>query len=134
MEAQVLKVRRATPSDLPFVHSSWFSEAWKEAKARVARSVYEPGQDALIDALIDRSDVYVAYFVDVPDEIAGYAVLEWDTCHMVYVKSVYRGQGIGTGLVKGRCVWYSQWLGGKANKFATSRGMQFNPYKAQEPT
>lgn len=122
-------VRRATTDDMRFVSASWFESYWK-ATARdlgVPFGAYKPGQDALIRRLTAAGDVLVAYLISVPDEILGYSVIENETLHYVYVKSVYRRQGIATGLIQHRAARYSHKTRG-AKWIAASLGLTYDPY------
>jgi GNAT superfamily N-acetyltransferase len=123
-------VRLATADDMRFVAASWFESYWKAVASQEGMdylTAYRPGQDALIRRLVGRSETIVAHAVDIPDEILGYAVLEDDVLHYVYVKSVYRRRGIATGLVRARAKRYSQRtrLG---EKLVKPLALEFNPY------
>lgn len=126
-------LRTANPSDLRFVHSSWFTSHWRtHAHKRVERDVYSPEMDALIERLIGRSKVLVAYFEDVPDEVLGYSVVEYNVLHWCYVKGAYRRNGIGAGLVPEGLLYYSHATDSVGRLFATSVGLKFNPFRTQE--
>lgn len=126
-------IRNATSADTHFIHSSWFNSYWgKYARKHIERDVYAHGQDALIQKLLFRSEVLVAYFEEVPDEVLGWACLEGDVCHWVYVKGVYRRRGIASGLVEGRAKWYTQRTDTIGGRFAAKVQMQFNPYRLEK--
>jgi hypothetical protein len=124
------ELRRATESDLRFVRASWFASHWDTwAKKRIARSVYEEGQRERIRGHLERALTIVAFFPEVPDEVLGWACMEGDVLHYVYVKGSYRRVGICAGLVRGRAVWYthpSDTDGARAMKHCN---VQFNPYR-----
>lgn len=125
------KIRQATSEDLRFVHSSFYSSYWHEhAKKRVPLDVYRREMDKRIDAILDRSEVNVAFFPEVSDEILGYAIIERDTVHWVYVKGVYREQGIASGLVPVGLLFYSHDSNNAGRKFAESVNLQYNPFRS----
>lgn len=121
-------VRRAILDDMRFVAASWFESYWKStAIQEMSFGTYKPGQDALINRLIDRSEIFVAHAAGVPDEILGYAVIEGDVLHYTYVKSVYRRHGIARGLVRSRAKRYTHRtrLG---EKIAKALNLGYDPY------
>lgn len=122
-------VRVATPDDMRFVCASWFESYWKNyaRDAGVEYSRYRPGQDGLIKDILKTATVNVVYYTPVPDEILGYCVVEGDCLHYVYVKSVYRRQGIAKGLLAGRVARYSHKTRG-VRWVAASLGLVFDPY------
>jgi GNAT superfamily N-acetyltransferase len=125
-----IEVRPATPDDMRFIHSSWVTCYFqKYARKHIDGKTYHAEIDEHINRLVARSVSIVAFETSVPDEVLGYAVLEGPTCHIVYVKSVYRRQGIGGGLVRGRCKWYSHETDPAGKDFARAVGMEFNPFR-----
>lgn len=126
-------IRDATPSDLRFVHSSWFSSLWSAwARGRINRKVYEWGQAARITRLLTASNVTVAFFPEVPDEVLGWACVQGDALHYVYVKGTYRKMGIARGLVEGRVKCYTQRVEAKEGRALVSAlGLEFNPYRIE---
>ena len=125
-------VRPATESDLRFVRSSWKTDFWKNhARKSMSHGVYSPGQARRIERLLGRSGTLVAYFPEVPDEVLGWAVVEHDVLHYVYVKSSYRRVGIAKGLTIGRVRWYSHPTNEAGRCFMRSIEAQFNPYTAE---
>lgn len=94
-------------------------------------TVYHRAQDALINTLIDRSSVVVVASAPVPDEIIGYAVVERDVAHYVYVKAAYRRAGIAKGLLRNRVTRYTHTTRA-GNRVARSLGITFDPYALLE--
>jgi GNAT superfamily N-acetyltransferase len=124
-----------TKGDEPFVHSSFHTDYWQNGKHHNPLwEVYAPEMDQHIDRLIRRSTVYVAYYADVPDEILGYSILDkdGDTVHFVYVKSVYRKMGIGSGLVPDRRKWYTH-ATRISEPFVRSLHLTYNPFRLHAP-
>lgn len=128
-------LRTATASDLRFIHSSWHTSYWKtHARKHLEREVYAPEMDAHIDRVLKDATVLVAFFEAVPDEILGYSIARGDTLHWVYVKGVYRRNGIGSGLVPAEGVaYYSHATDGAGKKFADNIGLKFNPFRSEHP-
>lgn len=125
-----IHVRSALESDKAFIHSSWFQSYWKtHAVDKIPREVYNRHQDKIIDSLITRSLTSVAFIPEVPDEILGWSVVEADTLHWVYVKGLYRKNGISKMVLPGGLKYYSHGANAPARKFLEKLGMQFNPYK-----
>lgn len=125
-------LRKATPADLRFVHSSWHTSFWNTwAKKYVERAVYSKYMDDLIDSIVPFTSVLVAYFPEVPDEVLGWACISEregrESLYYCYVKSTYRRMGIGRGLVEGRAKFYTQYTDAHGRKFARAVGLQFNP-------
>lgn len=127
-------IREASQADLHFVHSSWFSSLWSSwARGRINRKVYEWGQAARIHRLLNASNVTVAYLAEVPDEVLGWACIQGDALHYVYVKGSYRRMGIARGLVEGRVRWYTQRVEAKEGRALVARlDLEFNPYKLEQ--
>lgn len=123
-----VEVRPATPADLNFVHSSWHTSYWKlYARHHIKWALYRHGQDALINRLTGRSHILVAYMPSLPDEILGWACIEYGTVHWVYVKASYRRLGIARGLVR-NCDAYTQKTDSHGSRFTQACGLEYNPY------
>lgn len=123
------RVRLAEPSDLRFVTSSWHRNFWKTwACKKVPWESYWPGQDRRIARLLGKSSTLVAYFPEVADEVLGWACIEGETLHYVYVKAAYRRSGIAAGMTRGKVAWYSHATNEAGRAFMTNIGAQFNPY------
>lgn len=129
MTAGPVAVRLAGPGDMAFVSASWFECYWKATArdANIPYGTYRPAQDALIRRLLARSKTLVAYAREIPDEIAGYIVLEGDCAHFLYVKHVYRRMGIATGLAKDVTKRYSH-ATKLGTRIARAKGIHFDPY------
>lgn len=124
-----IKIRKALPEDVRFVHSSWFTSFWSETAFRsIPREIYLQEQDKRIDKLLRASETKVAFLEEVPDEILGYAVLQGPVCHWTYVKGVYRRRGIASRLVTAEVKFLTALPGSVGKKFATQRGLVYNPY------
>jgi GNAT superfamily N-acetyltransferase len=117
-----------TPTDEAFIAASWFESFWKRRALGqgITYEDYKAGQGALIERLMRSSTVTVAFATEVPDEIAGYSVVEGDTLHYVYVKKDYRLLGIGSSLVPEGTRFVSHDTG---RPFVLRIGLKFNPYR-----
>ena len=126
----LVDARTSLPTDTAFIYDSWFKAYWKATACKTTSfHIYKSGQNALISRLLGRAGSVVAFSPEVPDEILGYAVLEYQTVHFVYVKPSYRKMGIGRGLIRG-CDRYTQHMGALGALFAEKCGLQFDPYLA----
>jgi hypothetical protein len=128
-------IRAATEADTTFIHSSWFSSLWSTwAKGRISRAVYEREQPKRIRRLLYASDVTVAFFPEVPDEVLGWACIQGDCLHYTYVKGVYRKMGIARGLIEGTAKCYTQRVEAKEGRaLVAALKLEFNPYKLEAP-
>jgi hypothetical protein len=128
-------IRAATEADTHFIHSSWFSSLWSSwAKGRISRAVYEREQPKRIKRLLYASEVTVAYFPEVPDEVLGWACIQGESLHFAYVKGIYRKMGIARGLVEGRAKCYTQRVEAKEGRALMSAlSLEYNPYKIEAP-
>ena len=125
-------IRHATKDDLRFVHSSWHTNFWKVwANKHVLREHYNEGMDRRIERLLSRSVVLVAFFPEVPDEVLGWACMDGDTLHYVYVKAAYRRAGIGSGLTQGLVKWYTHSTNEAGRAFMARINAQYNPFKME---
>ena len=125
-------LRRATSEDLRFVHSSWHTSYWKTwANKRMSRSVYNEGQDIRINRLLEDCVTIVAYFWEAPTEVLGWACSYDTTVHYVYVRGVYRRNGIGKGLVPDGAKYYSHQTDAVGGLFVKNLGLEFNPYSME---
>ena len=139
-------VRIATGDDLRFVASSWFHSVLKSrvSVTELPYAIFKLGMEANIQALFKKSKVLIAFASETPDEILGYAVLEtrriWDKLenrgvvsvervlvHHVYVKQMYRRQGIARSLIGGAKTYTHPANPETGKKFAISLGMTYNP-------
>lgn len=125
----LLAMGRARQADLNFVRSSWFTSYWKSGAApKVEYEQYREEMPKQIDRALARSEVLVCWFSNVPDEIAGYAIIEGDLLHWVYVKHPYRRQHIATMLVSGCKEYTTKTRPGEL--LAAAMALKFNPWRA----
>lgn len=127
--ASLLALGRARPADMNFVRSSWFTSFWKSGAApKVSYEQYREEMPKQIERTLEHSTVLVCWFSNIPEEIAGYAVIQGDLLHWCYVKHPYRRQHIATALAAG-CTEYTARtrLG---DLLAASMSLKFNPWRA----
>lgn len=126
----MMKIRKAGESDLAFIKDSWVGSYWKiHAKSHIPKEVYFQEQRSHIETLLCDSELLVACFPEVPDEILGWACIEHETCHFVYTKSIYRRGGVGRLLLcRNKVRWYSHQTNEVGKAFARAVNMCFNPY------
>lgn len=123
-----VSARRANLADLRFIHSSWHSTAWHVYQKDMDWERYSPHMDEYIDRVMARATTRVVFTPETPDEILGYSVSDVAILHFVYVKGIYRGMGIGTGLVRGKFTEYTQRVTGRAKAFMSKQQIKFNPF------
>lgn len=98
-------LREATPEDESFIRNSWLTSLHDHSQlSYVQRSVYFREQNKILDYLLSTSSVLIACFPEAPDQIMGYVVydhiIKTLVLHWVYVKSMFRMQGIALGMIK----------------------------------
>lgn len=99
--AKVVRFRTSTGLDVPFIFSSWLkSYAKARGLAGSEKAAYFRAQHAVIDRLLQRSQVLVACDPSDPGEVWGYCVNDTRAIHWVYVKQVFRRFGIATELLR----------------------------------
>jgi len=130
MSDALISVRLMAPEDRAFVAASWFESYWKGTMNQVVDyAVYNPGQAALIDKALDEGLTHVVYAKQYPDEILGWANftgVHRDVLQYVYVKSVYRKQGIATGLCRRARAYTHKTRAGQP--LVKSLRLRFDPY------
>lgn len=117
------------------VRNSWFKSYRGNSSlgTLVRQDIFDKGQNALIDYLLEHFPPIVATLEDVPDEIIGWACREFarPVTHYVYVKYDYRRHGIGSMLVNGTQQHSHRT---RAGEFLFKKhGSVFNPYLITTP-
>lgn len=101
MKITIRHLDRTAPGELELVLSAWiksYRDLNKNAR-KMAPKVFYPMQLKVCMRLLDRGSTWVA----VADAtILGFACVEGDVVHYVYVKKPYRGVGIASSLVGSR--------------------------------
>jgi GNAT superfamily N-acetyltransferase len=93
-ESVVLRDMRS--DDNAFVRDSWLRSHFNAHPERdvINRRVHLAGQSRRIDRLLERSIVRIAAYEDDSDLVLGWVCVENERVHYVYVKKLYRKQGI----------------------------------------
>jgi GNAT superfamily N-acetyltransferase len=91
-------VRAFAESDRNFIRSSWL-RSYRTLAQYVERELYFAVHHRLIDALLERSDCFVAASREDSDHVLAYAVGVPGVLHYAYTKSAYRRQGLARRLV-----------------------------------
>jgi GNAT superfamily N-acetyltransferase len=133
-DAPLIGSRNMSPGDRPFVASSWFESYWKAtASQEMDFPVYRAAYPQRIDRALDIAQTLVVHSAEFPDEILGYAVFTpnpetsaRDVLQYVYVKSVYRRQGIATGLIRRATKYTHKTRLGE--KLLEKHDVTFNPF------
>lgn len=89
-----IQIRDATPGDRAFIASTWIRSYADHSG--VARSIYRQYQPALVDSLLDISNVRVACSPDTPTSIHAWVCgdVEKRLLHYVYCPLALRGNGL----------------------------------------
>lgn len=97
----------------------------------VRKDVFDHGQNALIQMLIEKYPPIIATLEDVPEEAVAWMCRAYKTpvVHFVYVKFAYRRKGIASLLVDGVKQYTHQTKVGDA--LFRKHGALFNPYLLQ---
>ncbi len=127
MSQPALSYRLASNDDKKIIRHSWFESYRRGGKAPAVRfEYYDPGQNWVIRQALERGKTTVAYATSVPDEVCGWACIEGDVLHYVYVKHAYRRLGIATELAKQAKFYSQETIPGL--KLARKLQLQYNPY------
>ena len=87
--------------DDAFVVSAWMRQMRSEPAMRfVKNDVFFPRERDRISAILARSKAMLAISRDDSSLLFGFIVSERNIVHWVYVKSVYRGMGVGAALLE----------------------------------
>jgi len=133
----VVTIRQPKPDDISFLFSSWLKSYRNSPWAKpMHNNVYFDYHHALIQDLLNHSEVYIACSKKNGSDIYGYAVGQWIndvfTLHYVYVKHAYRRLGIGKLLMA--CFNRGEFAGcythhtHMASKLADKFALLYNPY------
>lgn len=138
MTSDSTTLRRATPDELTLIRSSWFESYRKGGRCPEVRyDIFRPHQDAIIDALLERSAAWVLTPSSVPEEVCAWLVYQPSTVHFIYTKQAYRKLGFASTLLKafGPFTLYShETLSGR--RLLSRVGASYNPFllNAAQPT
>lgn len=138
-------IRNALPTDAAFVFSTW-QKSYRNGSGfirRVSGKIYYDAQREVIEALMRRPSTTVAIACNraEADQIYGWICAEKHNnavvVHYVYVKSMFRGQGIGKALLKAFDVgpsvdMYYTHHTHHADAHVVRPNVFFNPYLARE--
>lgn len=129
MNDDVFRVRQRQPGDDNLIAASFF-ESWRRGgrAPEVQFPIYKEGAGRAIQRLLERSYATILYVDGVPNEIAAWSLDEGDTLHYIYVKNIYRRQGLGSFLLGKLFKYHSHET--KAFKYLKS-STQFNPWRAE---
>ena len=131
--AQRFGIRELVGSDVPFIFRSWITSYRRSAFAKGIRDrVYFAHQHRLIEAILRRGRVRVAYVLNDPDTIIGYLVLteEPNVLHYAFVKSPFRREHVLTSLIPEGDWFYSHRSDDSDRIIGRFPQLTFNPYIA----
>lgn len=82
----------------------------------------------LVDELLRNKNIIVACLEEDPDVILGYAIVSQPVLHYVYVKEVWRGQGIVRKMLQDLKITKVSHLTKIGNKIRIAKKLQFDPF------
>lgn len=101
-----MKIRPMREGDVNFILSTWLRSYYEELKRNGSKGVAYPkddvffqGHQAEIKARLSEMSVKVCVAPDDDNQIIGWAAIEGDTVHYVYVKQVFRQMGVARNLL-----------------------------------
>jgi GNAT superfamily N-acetyltransferase len=118
------------PADLGLVFQSWFRSGG-QAYPGVGGDIYLKGMEGRIGRLLERIPVTVAYATVAPTEILGWVCADATCLHFIYVKPVYRRQGIARALVPESVKTYSHPPCRTGEKFLKALGLEYDPFRLE---
>lgn len=123
----IVQLRPARADDEALIYSSWLRSYWNATMKGVVEYIdYIRGQRARIDRMLAAHGALVACSPSDDTVIMGWACLGGGGLHYVYVRHLYRNQGVATSLITygpPRSVTHMTPVFGKA-----FRGWTYNPY------
>lgn len=101
MDEQIVK-RAFRETDTAIIYDTWAKGAWyaKQKPIRTDRDQWFQSFHAYIQSILERAEISVACLSTDPDFIVGYAILDKEALEWVYVKNMFRRQGIAAFLLK----------------------------------
>jgi len=141
--ASPINIRAMRPSDENFIRDGWVQSYSKSPHVcEVPRQVYFDAQRKVIARLLAKSTTYVAHWPEDDDALYGFVCGVPDrpktTLHYVYVKQVFRREGIAKELIGAlvppgaEVVCSHRPWGEWKREQATKRGYVYSPYAAHE--
>lgn len=94
-------IREPVPADLNFIIDTWlksFRQHSKTFKSYISTKDYNEFYRKVILSVLQKSNVYIAHSIEDQSQIYGYAVVNQDVVHYIYVKSPFRRFGIAKSL------------------------------------
>lgn len=101
MDDQIVK-RKFRESDTAIIYDTWPKGAWyaKATPVQTDRDLWFDSFYAYMQSILERATVVIACLSTDPDFIVGYAVMDGDNLEWIYVKSMFRQQGVAKFLLK----------------------------------
>jgi ribosomal protein S18 acetylase RimI-like enzyme len=93
-----VEFRSGRVADGNLIRATWL-RAFKSSARGVPAPWYYAAQGALVNALLERSDVTIAHYPGDEDQVVGYCVVDDGLLHWVYTKGTFRRLGIATQLL-----------------------------------
>ncbi len=101
----MVTLRQYQPTDKNLVYATFLKSLYygNTYYRSIDQDAYFAGYGKVLNFLTTKSgvDIRIACLHDEPDVIVGYAIVEYGMLHYVYVKTVWRNQGIAKLLLQG---------------------------------
>jgi GNAT superfamily N-acetyltransferase len=125
-----IEVRRAVAGDVAYLSSTWL-RAFLSGRGRALFDMHRP----VVAALLSRCGAWVAHPAGDPDTILGFLVAEDGIAHWMYVRAVWRGNGIARELWRaagmGDAAVFTHWSDCAGPLSRRFKGLVYYPYLAE---
>lgn len=97
----MITIRPGNADDKNFIYATWLRSLYYGSQMRkIEQGAFFKAYPAVLDLLLKKpATVLVACLNEDPNVILGYAILEPEVLHWVYVKEAWRKQGIAKSLI-----------------------------------
>lgn len=125
-----ISIRPYAPSDEAFLYSTMLRSLYygNSYYNSIQQSKFFEVYPLVIAGLLRKSEVRVACLADEPDVILGYALLEPNVIHFVYVKEAWRKQGVAKALTAEHTAQYVTHITKIGNAIRLNKKLELDPF------
>jgi len=125
-----IQIRDLTTADEPFVYSTMLRSLYygNSYYNSILQSKFFQMYPIVIRNLIAKSAVRIACLPDEPDVILGYALLEPNIIHFVYVKEAWRKQGVAKALTTDHTAQFVTHITKIGNAIRLNKKLELDPF------